>query len=555
MGADLTLRDRIGCQILGKSINSRYIHCESFSTTFRFLLNSQSSRLPLAIILVLCAVGSALPSATAASSRSQPAVAVQPFVSGTLLPNRSSALPAQDVVFSLRLSYARADLSVSSKFRPPKRRGGWRNHAWWIALESRRRGSKWKRESCAAGTRKRFRSAQVPVDCSANVEWLSASPLADSVGTRRKTLPFKYVSPVESAKLVQLRDPRRSRGIRLSIYTLAAPKRGHGRLVKSRTSVQVARQLRRARVDTGDGAGRFSGIGDAADVPIKNMTPGASLDVSTVSRVPTLLPKGVTEPDPQYLDRLLAADNNVFTMRAGLEFARSTRGEILSASITRVLPVLQIEKTGPPEFTPGDSVDYQISITNAGHASSIVDASDTVDGSPPVQLSGFSQLIGGASHRAIVGTSVSSTFAQATLHDRAVVKWTDAVGNAYGPLSADFTSLRRAKEGPPKPTITAGPESSTASSVALFEFNGVAEATFECSLDRGEWAACSSPRSVTQISSGNHAFRVRQSIAGSQPGPAAVWEWNVDLDALVCPAPSDAPQIWSDGADDTGVAP
>jgi hypothetical protein len=77
----------------------------------------------------------------------------------------------------------------------------------------------------------------------------------------------------------------------------------------------------------------------------------------------------------------------------------------------------------------------------------------------------------------------------------------------------------------PDTTITSGPAqgSSTTSTSASFSFSGTNSPTsFECKLDGGAFAACTSPKAYTGLSVGSHTFQVRAvNAAGTDATPAS----------------------------------
>ncbi len=112
------------------------------------------------------------------------------------------------------------------------------------------------------------------------------------------------------------------------------------------------------------------------------------------------------------------------------------------------------------------------------------------------------------------------------------VRASDAAGNTdSSPASYSWTVLDTTA---PETTITDEPASSTASTSASFEFAGsdnfspAASLSFECSLDGGAWAACSSPKDYTGLAVGSHTFQVRASdAAGNVDGSPASYSWTV----------------------------
>jgi hypothetical protein len=76
--------------------------------------------------------------------------------------------------------------------------------------------------------------------------------------------------------------------------------------------------------------------------------------------------------------------------------------------------------------------------------------------------------------------------------------------------------------------ILTGPPSETAKQQARFTFKGVDGGTYQCSIDDGPWAACTSGQVISPILPGDHRFRVRETLNGVT-GPADSYSWTVDL--------------------------
>ena len=83
---------------------------------------------------------------------------------------------------------------------------------------------------------------------------------------------------------------------------------------------------------------------------------------------------------------------------------------------------------------------------------------------------------------------------------------------------------------PPNTTITSAPAPATNSTSVSFSFTATEASSFECSLDGGAFAACTSPRSYTGLPAGSHTFQVRatDTIGNTDPTPAN-HVWTVDL--------------------------
>jgi hypothetical protein len=81
---------------------------------------------------------------------------------------------------------------------------------------------------------------------------------------------------------------------------------------------------------------------------------------------------------------------------------------------------------------------------------------------------------------------------------------------------------------PPDTTITKGPKNKTKKKAATFEFTANEPgATFECSLDGGAFAPCTSPDTI-KVKKGKHTFAVRaKDAAGNADGSPASDDWKV----------------------------
>jgi len=82
----------------------------------------------------------------------------------------------------------------------------------------------------------------------------------------------------------------------------------------------------------------------------------------------------------------------------------------------------------------------------------------------------------------------------------------------------------------PDTFITLGPFGATSTSGASFRFASSEPAsTFQCRLDGGSWAACSSPRDYSSLTPGSHTFDVRAIDKAGNVDPAPVTRtWTVD---------------------------
>jgi hypothetical protein len=82
---------------------------------------------------------------------------------------------------------------------------------------------------------------------------------------------------------------------------------------------------------------------------------------------------------------------------------------------------------------------------------------------------------------------------------------------------------------PPDTTITSGPSGTVAGSSASFGFSSTETgSTFQCSLDSGAYAACTSPKAYASLAAGSHTFRVRAiDAAGNVDATPATRTWTI----------------------------
>ena len=82
---------------------------------------------------------------------------------------------------------------------------------------------------------------------------------------------------------------------------------------------------------------------------------------------------------------------------------------------------------------------------------------------------------------------------------------------------------------PSDTTITDQPDSETTETTATFEFEASEDdASFECQLDGGGFASCSSPQTYEDLGLGEHTFEVRATdVAGNTDQSPASFTWLV----------------------------
>jgi hypothetical protein len=114
---------------------------------------------------------------------------------------------------------------------------------------------------------------------------------------------------------------------------------------------------------------------------------------------------------------------------------------------------------------------------------------------------------------------------------------------------------------PPNTTIDRSPPSTSNNASASFEFSGTSVASFECKLDGGGFAPCTSPASYNALADGTHTFAVRAiDHAGNGDDTPAQFTWLVDttgptLAPTISPTPTylGAPATATPNATDAGT--
>jgi len=94
---------------------------------------------------------------------------------------------------------------------------------------------------------------------------------------------------------------------------------------------------------------------------------------------------------------------------------------------------------------------------------------------------------------------------------------------------------------PAKPAVSGAPSNPTKSTTQSFSIFGEAGASFQCSLDAGEFTGCSSAPSFSSLQDGDHTLTVKQSDVAGNVGPAVSVSWTVDTTAPEAPVISGVP--------------
>ena len=92
--------------------------------------------------------------------------------------------------------------------------------------------------------------------------------------------------------------------------------------------------------------------------------------------------------------------------------------------------------------------------------------------------------------------------------------------NPSGTITIDNTA--------PTITLTTTPSNPSSSRTANFAFSADESATFECKLDSGSWESCTSPKTYTGLSEGDHQFEIRATDSVGNIGMKS-YSWSIIL--------------------------
>lgn len=116
---------------------------------------------------------------------------------------------------------------------------------------------------------------------------------------------------------------------------------------------------------------------------------------------------------------------------------------------------------------------------------------------------------------------------------------TCSASNGAG-LTAEASAVVRIDTTPPETTLVSGPSGTVATRDASFAFSAEPGASFECALDGGAFAGCSSPQNYGALAEGDHTFAVRAiDAAGHTDGTPATRAWRVQAAGPVLALPAD----------------
>lgn len=104
---------------------------------------------------------------------------------------------------------------------------------------------------------------------------------------------------------------------------------------------------------------------------------------------------------------------------------------------------------------------------------------------------------------------------------------TDEAGNVSDPAASRSWSVDTVS---PVTSINSGPTGTVTVANASFGFTAdKAGSTFECKLDSGDWAACTSPKAVSGLANGSHTISVRATDTLGNQGAGVDRTWTVNV--------------------------
>ncbi|MBJ7458093.1 MAG: hypothetical protein JHD02_02780 [Thermoleophilaceae bacterium] len=180
-----------------------------------------------------------------------------------------------------------------------------------------------------------------------------------------------------------------------------------------------------------------------------------------------------------------------------------------------------------------------------------VDNSDLQDNTPTVGGHAASAEAGAALSVYVNGTLHSATTVNPdgswslliapALSDNTYVftaRATDAAGNQSEPGTSVTV---RVDASAPTAEITAGPGARTNDSTQTFSFAADEPGSFECRVDSGEFAPCTSPLTTAVLLDGSHQFAVRALDRSGNISAPETWDWMIDTTAPVVTVISNTP--------------
>lgn len=243
-----------------------------------------------------------------------------------------------------------------------------------------------------------------------------------------------------------------------------------------------------------------------------------------------------SEPDETFTVKLSGASNATISPTQGIATGTIQNDDDAA-------PVVQSIVRLDPNPTGANSVSWRVTFSETVTGVAVGDFEPSVAGLTGAKITGMS----GANSIYIVtaATGTGSGTLALRVRDNDTIK--DLADNPLGGTGIGNGSITGGAytidKTPPDTTITATPANPSNTSGPAFQF-GSSElvSSFECKLDAGAFAACSSPQTYTGVPDGNHTFQVRaiDAVGNVDPSPAS-YNWTIDTvppDTAITAGPS-----------------
>ena len=213
------------------------------------------------------------------------------------------------------------------------------------------------------------------------------------------------------------------------------------------------------------------------------------------------------------------------------------------------LEIRAIDEAANRDATPV-VIDWAVDRTAPATTISSAPSADSATASPSVEFS--ASETGSTSECSLDGgawTACSSPQGVASLNGgplsdgahRLLVRSTDAAGNTE---ATPAVAAWRTDTVAPSVDLKAKPANPSSKGDAEFGFTvndgspaaAAPEVGAECSLDGADYAACSSPYTVTDPSSGSHTVRIKATDAAGNVSTVVTWTWTVNAATVAAPA-------------------
>ena len=193
-------------------------------------------------------------------------------------------------------------------------------------------------------------------------------------------------------------------------------------------------------------------------------------------------------------------------------FIFATSGVVILPSATSAsnIPIPFIAQiTGVPALTNDATPDYKFYTTKAG---TITYGGSCSSATTVVAVAGYV-------------TVTFKTLSQG-IYSNCTIMLTDAAKNKSNILKVNTFKIDTV----PETTILTMPAKQATSTTAIFTFKASEASTFQCKLDAGTYAVCTSPKTYTALTEGQHTFYVKaKDASGNIDATPAVYAWAITV--------------------------